>query len=214
MDCPVMLVGSSHGFNWDEIQRTGRGKRRGDCTCVGPQVLYRMSRRHRVVHNYTSITRQIQLSGVWQTSVSTPKAALQPPRIDGTHKRHPDASALRVLILLHLNPHLDLVKHRNCHWCPVLSRVRRRWYHDGIVVRIELHVAFEHDETFQSESKRHISEAVTQHQKLTYWNTNTPTPFRNVRMTNASSVMPSLSAFPGLCSLASASARPLSASPT
>jgi hypothetical protein len=86
------------------------------------------------------------------------KSPLQPPRIDRTQERHPDAPALRIPILLHLDPHLDFIKHRNRHRRSTPGRTRRRRHHDRIIVRIELHVPFERDQSFQSEPTKHARE--------------------------------------------------------
>ena len=123
-------------------------------------------------------------------------------RIHRFYQRHLYFASQCVFILLDFNAHFYFIKYRNL--CLLLLPCQS----DGIVICVELNVLLERDKTLDSESGRGwINESGTLRNK-TYFDTNTPMPFLNVRMTNASSVtrpVPICSAF---------SPRAFSASPT
>ena len=134
--------------------------------------------------------------------MASPGLRLQVCGIYGMHKRHLHSTSLSVFIFLDPNPNRHFIT--DCY----------RLFADGddIVFRVELHVLLERHESFNAQSipLLHVEYIRKDDQGGAYFETNTPTPFLNVRMTNASSVTSAASPIVRF----SFSPRPFSARPT
>jgi hypothetical protein len=120
--------------------------------------------------------------------VSSSQRELHITGIYRLHEGHLNFPSLCVFILLHLDVDRHLVEYGNLN---VLASWPRRCYRESVVVRIKFRLALERDQTFDAQSTCRIGLITPlsgRRKGMTDFETNTLSPFRKVRMTNASSV--------------------------